>query len=201
MFINGGFFKGKIYKLKIALVLIALVLVTGAHGKPIIQNQVEDPNILISQFVGGQPDVLIIQDLSGSMMINYGGTQIGNWDNTNAITSCEGFYGTRAGDGTIQSSHCAENTAGTDVCGSINCQDGICDDQTSFHNELNCIQQQKPSLNMCPTLQNASICGGGGLHSINSNIIRTITLQQINSKGECGGGSGSGCRSYTVHRC
>ena len=72
MSIRSSFLKGRIYKLKAALALIALIFVTGARGNPIIQNKVEDQNILISQFVGGQPDVLMVLDLSGSMALNYG---------------------------------------------------------------------------------------------------------------------------------
>lgn len=160
MFIKPGFLKERIYKLKIALVFAALLFVTGAHGNPIIQNQVEDQNILISQFVGGQPDVLMILDLSGSMALNYGGTEIGNWDNTNVISTCENFFLDGTSDQYIKSSHCIENAAGTDVCGFQNCADGICSTQSELNNQLNCIQQKKSSFNMCPTLQ--TICGGSG---------------------------------------
>ncbi len=161
MFIKGGFFKGKSYKLKIVLVLFVLLVVAGAHGTPIIRNQVEDSNIVISQVVGGQPDVLVILDLSGSMEINSGGASIGQWNPSTVINSCEFYFGTGTGDPNMQSSHCIENVAGTDVCGSKNCIDGICDTQSEFNNELTCIQQKAASsFNMCPTIQ--TVCGGSG---------------------------------------
>jgi len=92
MFTSLRFFKHKIYKLKIALALIALLFVTGAHGNPIIQNEVEDLNIVISQFVGGQPNILTILDLSNYMGINYGNEGVGNWDSTSVIAACETQY-------------------------------------------------------------------------------------------------------------
>jgi Tfp pilus tip-associated adhesin PilY1 len=178
MSIKFGFLKGRVYKLtqsvipnavmnlkglirySFAPLAMMLLLINGAHGNPIIKNQVEDQNILISQFVGGQPDVLMILDLSGSMALNFGGSEIGNWDNTNVITTCEGFFLDGTSDQYIKSSHCIENAAGTDVCGFQNCVDGICSTQTELNNQLNCIQQKASSFNMCPTLQ--TICGGSG---------------------------------------
>jgi Tfp pilus tip-associated adhesin PilY1 len=167
MFISLRFFKRKIYKLKIALVLIAILFVTGAYGNPIIQNDVEDLNIVISQFTGGQPNILTILDLSNFMGINYGNEGAGNWDNTPTIPSCEVQYCGGVGncdnnnvtdDKRAEASHCAENTANTSVCGSINCTDGICDTQTKFNNQVVCVQAKAPSLDMGPIFQ--QICGG-----------------------------------------
>lgn len=160
MFTKFSLFKGRIYRLKTALVLIALLFVTGAHGTPIIKNQVEDTNILISQFVGGQPDVLVILDLSGSMGRNYGGTEVGNWDSSDAFFRCEDS-GTGNGHPNILASHCAEEMAGTAVCGTANCgEDGRCDTQTELSNQITCVSAKAPSFNMCLTLQ--TICGGAG---------------------------------------
>ncbi len=154
-----SFFKGKIYKLKIFLVLVALSFVTGAHGNPIIENDLEDLNVIISQFVGGQPNVLTILDLSGSMGRNHGGSQIGNWDNSDAFFRCETDAGTGTTNGRILASHCAEEMAGTAVCGTASCgQDGRCDDQSEFDAQVLCVQTEAPALIMAPIF--TTICGG-----------------------------------------
>ena len=83
--------KGKIYRVKILLVFFILVFVTGARGNDITENQVEDLNILISQVIGGQPNVLILYDNSLSMGDNFGGSQLGNWDADSVIATCTSF--------------------------------------------------------------------------------------------------------------
>lgn len=176
MSIKFSFLKGRIYKLTrnvipsavrnlkrllrcpFAPLAITLLFVTGAHGNPIVKNDVEDLNIIISQFVGGQPDILTILDLSNYMGINYGNEGAGNWDSTPVITSCETQFCTAVGncstsDQTIQASHCAENTANTSECGSVNCQDGICDTQTKFNNLLACVQAKAPSVDLSSAFQ------------------------------------------------
>ncbi|MGE5443659.1 MAG: hypothetical protein ACM3SR_03545, partial [Ignavibacteriales bacterium] len=115
MSIKFSFLKGRIYKLTrnvipsavrnlkrllrcpFAPLAITLLFVTGAHGNPIVKNDVEDLNIIISQFVGGQPDILTILDLSNYMGINYGNEGAGNWDSTPVITSCETQFCTAVG--------------------------------------------------------------------------------------------------------
>jgi hypothetical protein len=158
MLIRFSFFKGKVYGIKIVSVLLLLLLIKGAKGDEIIKNEVEDLNIIISQVVGGQPNVLTILDLSGSMAVNYGGTQIGNWDGTSVITTCEAYFPPNTSTARIKASHCSENTAGTSVCGFINCANGLCDGQSSFNNQVACVQAKAPSLNMGPIFQ--TICGG-----------------------------------------
>src|SRR5574341_1263179 len=91
MFTRLRFFKGRIYKFKIALLLFSVILVTGAHSDPIIKNELEDINILISTVIGGQPNVLIIYDNSLSMGDNFGLNELGNWDADSVITRCEVF--------------------------------------------------------------------------------------------------------------
>src|SRR5574341_884149 len=91
MFTRLRLFKGKIYKFKIVLIIFTLILVTGAHGEPIIKNELEDLNILISTVKDGQPNVLIIYDNSLSMGDNFGLNQLGNWDADSVITRCEVF--------------------------------------------------------------------------------------------------------------
>jgi len=51
---------GNISQIKIAIVLISLLFVTGAKGDDVIENEVEDINTLISQVIGGQPNILIL---------------------------------------------------------------------------------------------------------------------------------------------
>jgi Tfp pilus tip-associated adhesin PilY1 len=72
--------KGKTYKVKVLLVVFVFFLVPGAKGDEIIKNQVEDLNILISQVIGGQPNVQILYDNSINMGDNFGGSQLANWD-------------------------------------------------------------------------------------------------------------------------
>src|SRR5579885_3549169 len=176
MSIKFGFLKGRIYKLtrsvipnavrnlkglirySFAPLAMVLLLINGAHGSPIIKNQVEDQNILISQFVGGQPDVLMILDLSGSMALNFGGSEIGNWDNTNVITTCEGFFLDNSSDQYIKSSHCIENAAGTDVCGFQNCVDGICSTQTKMQDVAAAVEAAA-GLTQCMKATNCQLSG------------------------------------------
>lgn len=177
MFISLRFFKRKNYELKIVLVLVALVFVTSAHGNPIIQNDVEDLNLVISQFVGGQPNILTILDLSNYMGINYGNEGAGNWDNTATITSCEtqvclGVVNCSSStlptdstlsDQRIQAAHCAENTANTSECGSVNCQNGICNTQTEFNNQVACVQAKAPGVDLSPAFK--ANCNGANTAS------------------------------------
>ncbi len=131
--------------------IFSLLLVTGAWGDPITKNEVEDLNIVISQIVGGQPDVLLITDLSGSMIRAFGGSQIGNWDLTNnddgALDICEQIHCGNSCDDFVERSlaaHCAENITNSSVCGAKYCTGGLgtCDTQEQFTNFLACIQSQ-----------------------------------------------------------
>jgi len=182
MFTKFRLFRDKAYKLKIIIALIFLTCVTGAHGDPIIRNDVEDLDILISQFVGGQPNVLTILDLSGSMGRNHGGAQVGNWDNSDVFFRCEADAGTGTVNGRILSSHCAEEVAGTAVCGTANCgQDGRCDDQSEFDAQVACVQTNAPSLNMGPIF--TLLCGGSAPSACNTNAERINASAAIEAAG------------------
>jgi len=152
MFTRFGFLKRRIYTLKGILVLVALLLVTEVHGGPITENEVEDLNILISEFVGGQPNILTILDLSSSMGVNFGGTEVGNWDGSSTtpsstVVDCERVFCVDSNGNVncdtfverILASHCAENAANTSVCGSQNCRNGICEEVNEFNNQLDCV--------------------------------------------------------------
>jgi Tfp pilus tip-associated adhesin PilY1 len=203
MFTRFNFLRGKIYKLKVFLVLITLLFVTSVHGDPIIKNQVEDLSILVSQFVGGQPNVLTILDLSGSMGRNWGGTQIGNWDSVSSnpastLLDCEAAFGTGSDNNRARAAHCAENTANTSVCGSVNCSDGTCSSQSEFNNQVACVQAKAPSLDMGPIF--AVICpdnqaNNNGINEAsdcNTSIKREIAAAAIESAAgltQCSGAS------------
>ncbi|GBD38922.1 Type IV pilus biogenesis factor PilY1 [bacterium HR37] len=145
------------YRVKLAIVLLSLALVTGAQSDPITKNEVEDLNILISQFVGGQPNVLTILDLSGSMGRNWGGTQVGNWDVKSTINDCEDAFGSSSDDRRARSAHCAENTANTSECGSKWCPNGVCSSEEEFNNLLNCVLDKVPGFD--PSCIYDRVCG------------------------------------------
>ena len=42
--------------------ILSLLIVTGAFADPMTKNEVEDLKIIISQVVGGEPNVLFIKD-------------------------------------------------------------------------------------------------------------------------------------------
>ena len=97
---------------------LLFLFVTGAKADPIRKNEVEDLNVIISQVVGGEPNVLIIADYSGSMVRNWGESQLGNWDTSGTIADCEELYSTSSSEGRRMAAHCSENVAGVSVCGS-----------------------------------------------------------------------------------
>ncbi len=181
MFIKLNNFRKRTYKFKLVIALLVLTFVTGAHGDPIIQNEVEDLKIISSQFVGGQPNVLTILDLSGSMGRNHGGTQVGNWDNSDAFFRCEDT-GTGTATQRTLASHCAENMAGTTVCGTANCgEDGRCDDQNEFDGLVACVQTNAPSLVMSTIFSN--ICGGPSASDCNTNTERINASAALEAAG------------------
>jgi len=119
-------------KFKIIPFLFLLILITPANSDPIIENEVDDLNLVISQFVGGSPNALFIMDVSGSMGRNFGGSQVGNWTLPNdegVLIECEqSFCGTSCNsfDERVGASHCAENAANVSECGSKNLQCRCC---------------------------------------------------------------------------
>lgn len=133
------------------VIVLPLLLVTGARSEPIEKNEVEDLNVIISQIVGGDPNVLFITDLSGSMIRNYGGSQIGNWDMDNdggALEICEALHCGNNCDNFVERSlaaHCAENITNVSVCGSKTCIDGsgTCDSQERFDEFMDCINESE----------------------------------------------------------
>lgn len=135
-------------KVRVLSVTLLLLLVNGAQGEPIKHNEVEDLNIIISQIVGGEPNVLFITDLSGSMIRAYGGEQIGNWDGNvdgGNLVICEQLHCGNSCDDFVERSlatHCAENISNVSVCGSKHCigGTGTCDTAAQFNNFLTCVQ-------------------------------------------------------------
>ena len=120
-------------KLKIIPVLLAILLVTGAHGAPIVENQSEDLEVIISQIIGSSPNVVTILDLSGSMGRNFGGEQVGDWDGRDVFNQCGGADWREA--------FCAENIANLTICSSQTCtEDGHrCESAEDLAAQLACV--------------------------------------------------------------
>lgn len=123
--------KFRLQRAAIFSIIASLLLVTGALADPITKNEVEDLNIIISQIVGGQPNVLLITDLSGSMLRSWGGGQVGNWDeedDSGVVEDCEELFNCNNFSAnsnaysqcTRSAAHCMENIADLSVCGSKN---------------------------------------------------------------------------------
>lgn len=137
-----------------ALLAMTSLFITGAHGDPIIKNELEDINILISTVIGGQPNVLIIYDNSLSMGDNFGLDQLGNWDADSVITRCEFFQNIKSPPQTPEvvnavRAHCIGNASGTNPCGSTECtgsRTGTCEEADDFERFLQCIQTKYPAL-------------------------------------------------------
>jgi len=126
-------FKKNAYMLKILPLFLALILVTGAHGAPIVKNQSEDLDVIISQIIGSSPNVVTILDLSGSMGRNFGGEQIGDWDGRDVFDQCGGANWREA--------FCAENIANLTICSSRTCtEDGHrCESAEDLDAQLACV--------------------------------------------------------------
>lgn len=130
--------------------ILTLLVATGAWGDPITKNEIEDLKIVISQIVGGEPNVLFITDLSGSMVRAFGGSQVGSWDDDvdgGARNICEDVQCGGNCDNFVKRSlaaHCAENITDLSDCGSKYCTGGLgtCDTQQQFDNFLSCINSK-----------------------------------------------------------
>jgi len=132
------------HRVKALCLVLFLLLVTGAQGEPVKKNEIEDLNIIISQIVGGEPNVLIITDYSGSMLRGWAGTQAGNWDEDSdggVIDDCEDIYSTGSSEGRRLAAHCIENVAGLSVCGSRSAGgSGIVSNRDEMLNFVSCIE-------------------------------------------------------------
>src|SRR3990172_8934687 len=129
-----------------ASLAMTLFFVAGANGDPIIKNELEDLNILISTVIGGQPNVLIIYDNSLSMGDNFGLDQLGNWDDDSVITRCEVYQNV---DTNYAKAHCIGNASGTNPCGSTACtgsRTGTCEEADDFERFLQCIESKYRAL-------------------------------------------------------
>src|SRR3989304_2756699 len=73
-----------------ASLAMTLFFVAGANGDPIIKNELEDINILISTVIGGHPNVLSIYDNSLSMGDNFGLDELGNSVTDSVIAETKG---------------------------------------------------------------------------------------------------------------
>jgi len=102
-----------------------------SFSSEIIKNNIEDLDIII--FDADKVNVLTLLDLSASMQTDFGGVGSGEWDGSDIIEACESFAGgTNTFDKRSFASHCAENVAGTSVCGSQICEIGVCDMPGTF---------------------------------------------------------------------
>ncbi len=143
---------GSLVLLKISLSVFLLISIFGditSYSSEIIQNDIEDVDILSSTAVSGKANVLTLLDLSASMQTDFGGVGTGEWDGSDIIEACESFAGgTNTFDRRSFASHCAENVAGTSICGSQVCEIGVCDSQEEFDALVSCViaNQTDPSL-------------------------------------------------------
>jgi hypothetical protein len=149
----------RIFRIKILLLGLFALFFSGGHflindslSDPIIHNDVEDLNILISEFIGSNPNVLFVLDGSLSMADNFSGAQIGNWDRINSdnrrgsvINACNSFQNV---DTNFARVHCMGNASGTNPCGSIACtgQVGACEQQRDFGQFVSCIESTYSSV-------------------------------------------------------
>jgi Tfp pilus tip-associated adhesin PilY1 len=202
------FFRSGVYRFKIVLVLVVLTFVSGAHGDPIIQNKVEDLKVISSQFVGDQPNVLTILDLSGSMSRNQAKAQLGNWDDS-TVQDCARTFGTNSDDNRARTAHCAENVANTSVCGSKICGNGTCSGQAEFDEEVACVLANAPS-GFNPACIYDRICGNNDGNcnetsaSCNTSIKRERAAAAIEAAAgltQCSGASNCKTGSDTDPSC
>jgi hypothetical protein len=177
--------KGKIYRIKILLIFFVLVLVTGASGEDIIENEVEDINILTSQVFGTEPNVLFVYDSSYSMGTNFGGGQVGNWDNEDTVTTCLKSNHQNVNTNYAKA-HCMGNAAGTNPCGSIACtgsRSGTCELPDDFTNFLECMES---SVNPV-TLSAGWYADPNGDGNASDSLVSTIYSTVVSNA--CGGSS------------
>jgi hypothetical protein len=195
---------GKIYKINMLLVFFVFVFATRARGDEIIENQVEDLNILISQIVGGRPNVLLLYDNSLSMGDNFSGSQVGNWDvdatiatSPDVLGTCESFQSLKDPTGANANyavAHCAGNAAGLNPCGNIACsasQTGTCQTPENFDRFIACIESRYTSgiVSSAYTQALGPICGGPNLSDCNTDgeraqaasAIENITVKEANA--------------------
>lgn len=151
--------------IRILTALIIVFMINSAHSDPITKNEVEDLNLVVSQFVFGQPNALFIMDVSGSMGRNFGGTQIGRWtpdSDLGTIQDCRnGLYNND--NDLARITHCAENTANLTACGSVHCKNGTCDEQEEFDNFKQCVYNHPDSSITSDSLASFifdAVCGG-----------------------------------------
>ena len=169
------------HRVKALSLVLLLSLVTGAQGEPVTKNEIEDLNIVISQIVGGEPNVLIITDYSGSMLRGWAGTQVGNWDEDTdggVIDDCEELYSTGSTEGRRLAAHCMENVAGVSVCGSRNAGgSGIVSTRQELIDFVDCIKNPP----------------GGGSAALTNTQINTV-YDQV-----CGNNNGN--LTETINDC
>jgi len=91
------------------LLVIGKISAQELPEPPIDENEVEDINVLAGAQFPGDANVLIYFDMSQSMGNHFGGAQIGNWDNTSTITTCERSQNV---DTDYAKAHCIANAAG-----------------------------------------------------------------------------------------
>ncbi|MDA2918975.1 hypothetical protein MYX76_05695 [Desulfobacterota bacterium AH_259_B03_O07] len=134
--------------LKIVIVFLSFLYVTGAKSADIKENEVEDLSLLISQVLGGQPNILIIYDNSLPTGDNFGGAQHASWDLDDTISTCNSFQNLKDSVDPSQNAryavaHCAGNASGLNPCGRSACsasQTGTCQLQDDFERFIACIE-------------------------------------------------------------
>jgi len=113
-------------------------LINDSLSDPIINNDVEDFDLIITDFIVSNPNVLFVLDGSLSMADNFTGDQVANWDRDGVISTCNLFQNVN----TIYArTHCMGNASGTNPCGSITCtgQVGACEERRDFEQFVGCI--------------------------------------------------------------
>ncbi len=152
-------------------VLFLVILATRAHGDPIVKNNVEDLDIIISQIIGSSPNVVTILDLSGSMARNYGGEQVGDWDGRDVFAECTGANWKVA--------FCAENIANLTICSSRTCtEDGHrCESAQDLANQLSCVTTEGSITSAQLSNIYDRICG-------NNNGVLNETISDCNTADE-----------------
>ncbi|MGH7799750.1 MAG: pilus assembly protein [Thermodesulfobacteriota bacterium] len=166
-----------------ASLAMTLLFVTGAYGDPIIKNELEDLNILISQVIGGAPDVLIVYDNSLSMGDNFGLSQLGIWHTDAVITRCESYQNVNTN---YAKAHCIGNASGTTPCGSTACSgsiSGTCERPEDFERFLQCIESPVKPV----TLQPGWYADPNGDGSTSDSLVTTIYNTVVTNA--CGGSS------------
>ncbi len=178
MFTSFKRFRSITYKLQLILFVVAIAMITGARAEEIIKNDVEDVNLLISSLLGGQSNILVILDSSGSMGLNFGGDQVAKWAQHSNVAYCEYFWGN-----SYDRAQCIANATGTSPCGSISCtsKGGVCDNQEDFESFLQCIESPTDPRDGVSPWYGDLVGNGNANDSIVDDIYQKVVVEECGS--------------------